>query len=374
MKLGTLQPQIGGYKAFIPNKFPPKKIILSDKILKKTNEATRLVGKLDGISQLLPDVDFFLLMYVRKDATSSSQIEGTRASMLDSIEIESKTSAELPDDVDDIIHYIEALNYGLDRLESFPLSLRVIKEIHEILMSGARKTHFADPGNFRSSQNWIGGTSPKNALFVPPPADDVNRAMGDLENFFHSNDQISPLVKTALIHAQFETIHPFLDGNGRTGRMLITLFLWQTKLLEKPLLFLSSFFNKHRKTYYEKLSNYHVGEVEEWLEFFLEGVCKIAEESVTTVKEITKLREEDLKKIHALGKVESESALKILPELFKTPIINVAKIQEITGYSRAGAGKVIDRFVKIGILEQKDENKKYGRSFIYRRYVNIFSK
>ncbi|MBM3579572.1 MAG: Fic family protein [Alphaproteobacteria bacterium] len=374
MMLGTLQPQIGGYKAFVPNKFPPKNLSFSDQLLKKNNEATRLIGKLDGISQLLPDVDLFLLMYVRKDAASSSQIEGTRATMLDAIELDAKISGDLPDDVNDIIHHIAALNYGLNRLKNFPLSLRVIKEIHDKLMNTGRKTHFADPGNFRNSQNWIGGTSPKNASFAPPPAHELNRAMGDLENFFYSKDTISPLIKAGLIHAQFETIHPFLDGNGRTGRMLITLFLWQEQLLEKPLLFLSSFFRKHRQLYYDRLHDYHLGKIENWLDFFLTGICEIAEESATTVKEITKLREQDLKKIQALGKTESKSAAKILPELFKTPIINVARIQEITGYTRAGAGKVLDRFIKMGILEQKDESKTYGRSFIYRPYVNIFSK
>lgn len=372
MNFGTFQPQIGGYKAFVPHKFPPKKFIFSEKIIHKADGAMRLIGKLDGISQLLPDVNFFLFMYVRKDATSSSQIEGTRATIIDAIEAEAKLSEKLPSDVDDIVRYISALNYGLKRLKNFPLSLRVIKEIHEKLMRDGRKTHFADPGNFRSSQNWIGGTSPKNAYFVPPPAHEINRSMGDLENFFHSKDKILPIIKTALIHAQFEMIHPFLDGNGRTGRILIPLFLWQEKLLELPLLFLSSFFNKHRKLYYERLAAYHQGDVEKWLDFFLEGVCEIAEEAVLTVKKITKLREEDLAKIHALGKVEAESAMKILPQLFKSPIVNVSRIQDITGYTRAGAKKVIDRLIKMEILEQKDESQKYGRSFIYRRYTNIF--
>ncbi len=370
--LGNLQLQLGKYKAFIPEKFPPKNLTFSDSIINKATEATHLIGKLDGITQLLPDVDFFIYMYIRKDAASSSQIEGTMATMIDAIEAESKTSEHIPADVDDIIHYISALNYGLERLKDFPLSIRVIKEIHEKLMDGARKTHFADPGNFRSSQNWIGGTSPQNAAFVPPPAHEINRSMGDLENFFHSNDKVLPIIKAGLIHAQFETIHPFLDGNGRTGRMLITLFLWQEKLLEKPILFLSSFFYKYRKLYYEKLNSYHNNDPEKWLEFFLDGVCEIAKEAIITVKKITELREEDMKKIHALGKVESASALKILPQLFRSPIVKIETIQNLTGYTRAGAQKVINRMVKLEILEQKSENQKYGRSFIYRRYVDIF--
>lgn len=372
MIIGKLQPQIGGYKAFIPEKFPPKKLEFSNQLIIKAALTTHLIGKLDGITQLLPDVDFFLKMFIRKDAASSSQIEGTRASMIDAIAAESSIYQNLPPDVDDIIHYIEALNYGLKRLGDFPLSLRVIKEIHQKLMYTGRKTHFADPGNFRSSQNWIGGASIKDAHFVPPPAHELNQAMGDLENFFHAKDHVLPIIKIGLAHAQFETIHPFLDGNGRTGRMLITLLLWQSGLLEKPVLFLSSFFNKHRKTYYDKLADYSNGKVEAWLDFFLEGAGKIAEESIVVAKKITELREEDMNKVQALGKTEAKSATKILPELFKSPIVNVARVSKITGYTQVGSQKVIDRFIKLGILEQRDKHQTYGRSFIYRRYVEIF--
>jgi Fic family protein len=374
MKLGNFQQQTQGYKAFIPESFPPKGgFNFSDKINKKAALAALRLGKLDGITQLLPDLDFFLFMYIRKDATSSSQIEGTRATMMDVIEAESATSDKLPADVDDIIHYIKALNYGLERLKNFPLSLRVIKEIHQELMQDARQTHFSDPGNFRSSQNWIGGTSPSNALFVPPPAFELNRVLGDLENFFHAQDNILSIIKAGLIHSQFETIHPFLDGNGRTGRMLITFFLWLEGLLERPVLFLSWYFNKHRKIYYEKLSRYHDGDVEDWVDFFLDGVIETSDEAIETAKKITILREEDMKKIQSLGKTASESAIKILPQLFKLPIVNVSKIADWTGYSNRGALDVVNRLIKIGILEPKDENKKYGRSFIYRRYVNIFN-
>ena len=374
MKIGNFQQQVQGYKAFIPTSFPPKEgFNFSDKINKKATLAALRLGKLDGITQLLPDLDFFLFMYIRKDAASSSQIEGTGATMMDAIEAESSTSDKLPADVDDILHYINALNYGLERLKDFPLSLRVIKEIHERLMCGARQTHFSDPGNFRSTQNWIGGTSLSNALFVPPPAFELNRVLGDLENFFHKNDHILPIIKAGLIHSQFETIHPFLDGNGRTGRMLITLFLWMDNLLEKPVLFLSSYFNKHRQIYYDKLNAYHHSDVESWIDFFLDGVIETADEAIEIAKKITALREEDMKKIQSLGKTEFASAIKILPQLFKSPIVNTARISEWTGFGRAGAGKVINRFIGLGILEPKDENKKYGRSFIYRRYVNIFN-
>lgn len=208
---------------------------------------------------------------------------------------------------------------------------------------------------------------------MPPPAFELNRVLGDLENFFHSQDNILSIIKAGLIHSQFETIHPFLDGNGRTGRMLITFFLWLEGLLERPVLFLSWYFNKHRKIYYEKLSSYHNGDVEDWLGFFLDGVIETSDEAIETAKKITILREEDMKKVQSLGKTASESAIKILPQLFKLPIVNVSKIAEWTGYSNRGALEVVNRLVKIGILEPKDENKKYGRSFIYRRYVNIFN-
>lgn len=373
MKIGqfVLQPQ--GYKAFIPEEFPPKDgLYLSTKLIQKASMATLSLGKLDGITQLLPDVDFFLFMYICKDAASSSQIEGTSATMIDAIEATAKTSENLPKDVDDILHYIEALNYGLERLEDFPLSLRLIKEIHKELMEGARTSHFADPGNFRTSQNWIGGTTPSNALFVPPPVHEINRALSDLERFFHMEDELLPVLKAALIHAQFETIHPFLDGNGRTGRMLITITLCLTKLLERPVLFLSSYFKRHQKIYYERLEGYHHGNVEEWIDFFLDGIIQMSQEAIQTAKKITALREEDMKKIQTLGKTAAASAIEILMQLYKLPVVNVSIIEEWTGFTRQGASKVIHRFIDLGILEQKDENQIYGRSFMYRRYLEIF--
>jgi Fic family protein len=374
MKLGSIRKQPQGYQAFIPAPFPPEEdFTFSNALTQKASEAMRHLGKLDGITQLLPDVDFFLYMYICKDAASSSQIEGTQATMVDAIEATSKTSENLPKDVDDILHYIQALNYGLERLKDFPLCLRLIKEVHKELMDSARATHFADPGNFRESQNWIGGTSPGNAVFVPPPVHEMNRALGDLEKFFHDESHILSIIKAGLIHAQFETIHPFLDGNGRTGRMLITLFLWLEKLLERPLLFLSSYFKKHQKIYYDRLNGYRAGEVEAWLDFFLDGTIEISNEAIVTVKKITILRDEDMRKIQSLGKTASQGSMDIIHQLFKLPIVNVANIQKWTGFTRQGAQKVIDRFVDLEILEPKDEHKTYGRSFHYRKYIDIFT-
>ena len=375
MEIGKFIKQKEGYKAFIPNKFPPNKDLkFSQKLIIRHSTAERLLGKLDGITQLLPDVDFFLYMFIRKDAASSSQIEGTQATMIDAIEAEAKTKEALPKDVDDILHYIKALNYGLKRLADFPLSLRFIRELHKKLMEGARTTQLSDPGNFRESQNWIGGTTPTNAIFVPPPPTDMKRALDDFEKFLHAKDDLLPLVKAGLIHAQFETIHPFLDGNGRTGRLLITFFLWFRGLLDKPVLFLSSYFKKHQKVYYDRLYGYPHGKVEKWLEFMLDGVIETADRAVSTAQAITDLRQEDMEKIQALSKTASESGVVVLRKLFAWPIVNVNTIKDWTGFTRQGAQRVIERFIKLRILEQKDKNENYGRSFMYRRYVDIFTK
>ncbi len=375
IEIGKNIQQQQGFKAFIPNPFPPKGgFDFNSEILKKNNEATRLLGKLDGITKLLPDADFFFLMYLRKDAASSSQIEGTMATMIDVIEAEAGIDINIPNDVDDILHYINALNYGIKRVsgDGFPLTLRLIKELHEKLMSRARATHFSNPGEFRTSQNWIGGTRPDNARFVPPPVNEMNNALSDLEKFLHLDSDTLTLIRAGIIHAQFETIHPFLDGNGRTGRMLITFYLWKEGFLEKPVLFLSSFFKKHQNLYYEKLAGYHEGNIEEWIDFFLDGVIEIANEAILIVEKITQLREDDRQKIQKLGTRSAEGGSMILTNLYGQPIVNVAVVQKWTGFTRAGAQRVIDRFVGLNILVPRDKDKKYGQSYIYKKYVDIF--
>jgi len=376
IQIGQLKEQKEGFKAFVPSPFPPEGGFEFDsKIIKKSDEATRLLGKLDGITKLLPDVDFVLSMYLRKDAASSSQIEGTMATMIDAIEADVQPSANIPEDVDDILHYIKALNYGMKRVkeDDFPMTLRFMRELHKQLMNKARATHYSDPGEFRKTQNWIGGTRPDNARFVPPPVEEMQTALNDLEKFMHSNDDILTLTKAALIHAQFETIHPFLDGNGRTGRMLIAFYLWKENYLEKPVLFLSSYFKKHQKVYYERLFRYHFGEVSAWVDFFLDGVIEIAGEAIDIVGKITTLREKDMLRIQTLGKRSSESATLVLPKLYEQPIVNVATIQKWTGFSRVGAQSVINRFIEMGILTPKDKDKKYGQSYIYKKYTDIFA-
>ncbi len=374
-EIGVYIKQTEGFKAFVPYPFPPNGgFDFGHEILKKNDQASRLLGKLDGITKLLPDSDFFLLMYLRKDAASSSQIEGTRATMINAIEAEAKVSGNVPADVDDILHYIKALNYGMKRVvaDEFPVSLRFLRELHKKLMDQARATHFSDPGEFRKTQNWIGGNKPGNASFVPPPVSEMHRALNDLEKFMHSRDATLTLIKAALLHAQFETIHPFLDGNGRTGRMLITFYLWKEGFLEKPVLFLSSYFKKFQQVYYQKLFGYHHGEVEFWVDFFLDGVIEIANEAIDIVGKITTLREQDMQKIQKLGTRASESAASILPKLYGQPIVNNALVQKWTGFTRAGAQRVIDRFIKMRILLPKDQDIKYGQSYAYTKYIAIF--
>ncbi|MDO9391681.1 MAG: Fic family protein [bacterium] len=374
--IGKNRQQTQGFKAFIPYPFPDKGLLTySRAIILKDAQASRLLGKLDGITQLLPDVDFFIYMYVRKDAAASSQIEGTKATMINSLEAEVKLENGLPADVDDILHYIQAMNYGLERLKKLPLSLRFIREIHQKLMASARATHFSDPGHFRKSQNWISGKGPGDAEFVPPPVEDMHRALGDFETFLHADNPIPPLIKAAMIHAQFETIHPFLDGNGRTGRMLISCYLGQQGLLEKPVLYLSSYFKKYRKTYYQRLIDYREDKVEKWLNFFLDGIIETAESAIDTVRKITLLRESHILKISQMNKTSSQSAMKILPQLFAQPIVTVSIMQQWTGFkTRTGAQKLIDRLSEAGILSIKDESQKYGRSYIYKTYLDIFEK
>ena len=376
VEIGKLITQPGGFHAFVPNPFPPKDgFEFSPVILRKDNQATRLLGKLDGITKLLPDADFFLLMYQRKDAASSSQIEGTVATMVDAIEAEVKVGEKTPADVDDILHYIKALNYGMRRVakDNFPMALRLVRELHKELMHKARATQYSDPGEFRIRQNWIGGTRPDNARFVPPPVPEMMVSLGELEKFIHAEDDIPPITKAGLIHAQFETIHPFLDGNGRTGRMLITFYLWKENFLEKPVLFLSSYFKRHQKIYYERIAGYHDGKVSEWIDFFLDGVIEIANEAIDIIGKITALREKDMAIIQSLGKRASESAVQVLPRLYGQPIVNVATIQEWTGFTtRAGAQIVIDRFIEKGILTPKDKDKRYGQSYVYKKYLDIF--
>ena len=375
-RIGRLVQQPEGFKAFIPYAFPPaEELKLPPVIQKKHAEAMRLIGKLDGITALLPDINYFLEMFVRRDASSSSQIEGTRATLSDAIEATNvEPGTDRPDDVNDILHYINALDYGLKRAQNFPFSLRFICELHQKLMTNARTTHNAYPGEFRRTQNWIGGTMPSNARFVPPPVSDMKRSLDDFEKFIHADDNYLPLVKAGMLHAQFETIHPFADGNGRTGRMIVTMFLWYQKLLEVPVLYLSSYFKSHQDVYYERLNSYHseTGDVSGWLDFFLDGVIEIAQSSIDTCRKITELRERDMCKVQQLGKVAAPKTLDMLKLLYRMPVVGVADVIKETGYSRQGAYNMIERLMKMKILYACDNTAEYGQKYEYRDYLNLF--
>jgi len=375
LRIGRNVKQKEGYFAFTPYAFPPKNgFVISSKLHKKNEEAIRLVGKLDGITRLLPDKNFFLLMFIKKDAAYSSQIEGTKATLQEAVAAPvTEEKSRMSPDVDDITHYVEAVNYGIERTKTLPISLRLTKEIHEKLMVGARATQHAYPGEFRRSQNWIGGKTYFDASFVPPAPDEMHSSLYDLEKFIHAEDDYPTLVKAGLLHAQFETIHPFTDGNGRTGRMLVALYIHHAKLLEIPVLYLSSYFKKYQKLYYQKLQEYHDEDanINDWLEFFLEGVAEIANSSIETCAKITALRDRDFAKMQKLGKKSAESTLEIVRKLFSQPIVGVAEIIKWTGFTAPGSYKIIDRLKNLGILQSLG-NPQYGQKYIYGDYYEIF--
>jgi len=372
LTIGKYIQQKAGYKAFVPEKFPPAGLFLNDsKIVKLLANANLQLGKLDGLTKLLPDIDFFIFMYINKEAAYSSQVEGTRAKLTDALQAKLERTPDLPKDVDDILHYIQAMNEGLNRLDKLPLSLRLIKEVHAVLLTKARSFANPHPGEFRKSQNWIMGTNPQDARFVPPPPEYVMDAMGELEKFFYSREDLPILIKAGLIHSQFETIHPFLDGNGRTGRLLITFYLCQQKILERPVLYLSEHFKKHRDVYFSMLDEYRKGNVVSWLDFFLKGIVRVASEAIETSNKVIELREKDLQKASELGRA-SKNAIVLLKNLYRIPIINVRKIEEVADLSREAANQLVDRFVKLGILALKDKGKKYGRLFVYKDYLKLF--
>ena len=374
MKIGKLIQQPTGYKAFVPDKFPPEKpIILNPKTQQLHAKAVLMLGKLDGITQLLPDLDFFILMYITKEATRSSEIEGTRATIVDVIKSEADIEYRLPQDVDRILQYIKAMEYGLKRLETLPLSLRFIREIHKILLEETADAPGKTPGEFRKSQNWIGGGSPNTARFVPPPPQEMVGSLNDFEKFLYSENLYPPLIKAALAHAQFETIHPFLDGNGRTGRLLTTFYLCKLGILERPVLYLSEYFLNNRQAYYDALDEYHTegGKISTWLDFFLDGVAIIAQEAIETSKKINIIRQRDIARIQSLGR-RAKTGVIVLENLYKIPIVSVKKVEEWTELSRPQANELVKKFVEIGVLVQKDKEVEYGREFWYRDYLCLF--
>lgn len=374
MQIGNFVQQPQGYKAFIPNDFPPKKPInFTSEVYLANDKATLALGKLDGVAQLIPNIDFFISTYVQKEAALSSNIEGTKATMHDALRAGINLTDDVPDDVENIFSYIKAVNYGFERVKNIPLTLRVIREIHEELMRFTKEGIDKTPGEFRKTQNWIHGTRPENADFVPPPPHELSHCLGDFEKFINNPQPYPPLIHAALMHAQFETIHPFLDGNGRTGRLLVTLQLHYKGVLEYPILYLSEYFKRHRDTYFDRLADYHnKGDVERWILFFLEGIAEVAAEATDVSKKIVALREKDMTLAHSLGGKQAKTAVKLLLGLYKQPIVDVATVEKITGLSRPAANALVKKFVDIEILRQVDKTDTYGRQFVYTEYLILF--
>lgn len=372
-RAGAFRRQPAGHTAFVPAPFPPADLN-AEGLQELLERATLALGKLVGAAEILPDPDLFVYMYVRREAVLSSQIEGTEASLVDLLEWEAQMErVERRMDVREITNYIDALRYGLDRVHELPLSLRLIREIHERLMTGVRGGEAAKtPGEFRRSQNWIGGPTPQTARFVPPPVDEMHRCLHELEGFLHDDSDLPTLIRVGLAHAQFETIHPFLDGNGRVGRLLITFVLVHEEVLREPILYLSIFFKRHRQDYYDRLQAIREkGEWEAWLAFFLEGVAEVSKEATATARQIVHLREEERARIgQDLGR-RAGVGLKLLEHLFRNPVVNVKRVEEVTGLSQPAANALTNAMEDIGVLREMTGKKSY-RVFGFDRYLQLF--
>ena len=361
-------------KAFVPPALPPEPMVKMDKLYGPLERANRALGRLDGIASILPDTPLFLYMYIRKEALLSSQIEGTQSSLSDLLLFESEEAPGVPiDDVVEVSNYVAAMNHGLERIRGgFPISLRLMREIHEILLAKGRGAT-KQPGEFRHSQNWIGGTRPGNALFVPPPPESVLDLMSDLEAFIHADTPAVPtLVKAGLVHVQFETIHPFLDGNGRLGRLLITLLLCDKGILKEPILYLSLYFKTHRRYYYDLLQRVREdGDWEAWIEFFLDGITETSLQAADAAKQILSQFEEDRAKIESLGR-PATSALRVHQLLQQKPIIAIPDAARETGMSAPTVAKSIQHLRDLGLLREIT-GKQRGRMFAYSDYLGILS-
>lgn len=360
------------YKAFVSGMLPFE-IAMTDELQITLTKAHTALGRLDGISEIVPDVNFFMRMYVNKEATLSSQVEGTQATLADVLKAEAEIKQPAaPNDVQEVLNYIKAMNYGLKRLEEFPLSIRLIKEIHGILLKDVRGMERM-PGEFRTSQNWIGGTNINNASFVPAPPQEVMRLLDNFEKFIHDDVLISSLIKAGIIHTQFENIHPFLDGNGRIGRLLITFYLCQQGELQKPLLYLSSYFKKNRQEYYERLHAVHENDdLENWLIFFLKGVIETSIEAVETARKIVRLKEEDVKTVAGFIRI-SRNALIVLENLYKTPFITLKHIILWTTLSKSNAYNLLIKLEDAGILKPAGRIRTREKVFYYEKYYKLFS-
>ena len=375
-RAGRYITQPTGYRAFMPAPLPPQPALdLSGELPGLLSAADRALGRLDGSVLTLPNPDLFVFMYVRKEAVLSSQIEGTQSSLQDVLAAEAQLfDLDLPRDVDEVLNYVRAMNHGLARLPDLPVSVRLIREIHAELMRGVRGGRL-QPGELRTSQNWIGpaGSSLTTAAFVPPPHHAVPGALGDLEKFLHEQDDLPPLVKIALAHVQFETIHPFLDGNGRVGRLLITFLLTERKVLHKPVLYLSHYFKQHRQAYYDYLQAVRErGEWEAWLAFFLRGVIEVAGEAAETARRILQLREQHRAAITAhLGRAAGNGH-KVMELLYDRPIVSVNDVRKLTGTTYQAANSLVARLAGLGMLTEMTGYAR-NRRFRYAPYIGLFA-
>lgn len=369
----VLQP--AGYRAFIPAPLPPDPpVVIGPEMQVLLSQADRALGRLDGSIQTLPHPDLFVFMYVRKEAVLSSQIEGTQSSLQDVLTAEAEIlDKDRPRDVDEVVNYTRAMNYGLKRLESLPVSTRLIREIHAHLLQGVRGSHLT-PGEIRTSQNWIGpgGCTLAEATYVPPPPHEVAPLLGNLEQYLHGSHDLPQLLRIGLAHAQFESVHPFLDGNGRVGRLLITFLLCEQGILLKPVLYLSHYFKRHRQEYYEKLQAVRdCGAWEEWLEFFLRGVIEVGKQATETPRRILTLREDHRTVITDRFGRAAGNGLRVLEHLYEHPIVSVNDVKDLTGASFAAANTLVGNFVANGILIEITGQAR-NRRFLYQSYIDLF--
>jgi Fic family protein len=361
-------------RAFIPPPLPPEPPLDLRRLQRKLERANQALGRLDGLTRLLPDPHLFIYLYLRKEAVLSSQIEGTQSTLSDLLLFEAEDQPGIPlNDVLEVSNYVAALEHGLHRVRTdLPLSLRLLREIHGILLRrgrGADKT----PGEFRTSQNWISGTRPGNAAFVPPPPDQLMECLGALESFLHRADEDLPvLIKAGLAHVQFETIHPFLDGNGRVGRLLVTLMLCVENVLEEPLLYLSLYLKRHKERYYELLQEVRQkGVWEDWLEFFLEGVNETATQAASSAKAALGLVEEDRATIRRLGR-GAATAYQVHQHVQQHPVTTIAFAAKGLGLTAPPVAKAIDRLAELGILAEVTGRRR-DRVYVYKRYLDLLA-
>lgn len=375
-RAGRYRVQATGYRAFIPAPLPPDPPVrLEGELQTLLSRADRALGRLDGSVMTLPNPDLFVFMYVRKEAVLSSQIEGTQSSLQDLLAAEAEIlSPHRPKDVDEVVNYVHAMHYGVDRLAALPVSVRLIREIHEKLLKGVRGSRLT-PGELRHSQNWVGpgGCTLMEATFVPPPPEEVPQALGDLEHFLHGASDLPLLIQIGLAHAQFETIHPFLDGNGRIGRLLITFLLYERQALRKPVLYLSHYFKRHRQAYYDHLQRVRdTGDWEGWLSFFLKGVAEVSAQATETARSILLLRESHRARITGEMGRAAGNGHKILESLFDRPIVSVADVKALLGTTYAGANQIVSRLVALGVLKEITGQARHRR-FRYEEYIRLFA-